>query len=92
MELSIIDGLAKLARLDMTEGEKAEIACNFSSILGYINQIQSVSAEMPEQNFGLVRNVAREDANQNNGGEYTEALLAFAPAKQSGYFKVKKIL
>ena len=92
MELKDVEKLARLARIEMSEAEQSEFARNMESILGYIGQIQSVSAEIGGQKIGTVYNVMREDANPNQGGLYTEALLAEALETKDGYVKVKRIL
>ncbi len=92
MDKSVIDELAKLAKMDMTDSEKAEIGANFSSILDYIDQIQSIETKEVSEKLGVVYNVMREDENANVGGQYTESILAEMPMKENGYLKVRKIM
>ena len=92
MQISDIQKLAALARVDIPEEEMAQFAKSFDSSLGFVDQIQSVSADVGGRDLGTVHNIMREDADPNAGGECTEALLAAAPATKDGYIKVKKIL
>ncbi len=92
MEIKDVENLARLARIRIAPDEKQAFLENLTSILGYIDQIQSVSAETPERSVGIIHNVMREDVDPHEGGTYTERILAEAPAHQDGYLKVKQIL
>lgn len=89
-----IKKLADLARIKVDEKDAEALAGQIGSILGYVGQIKEVSGGVvsDEVQFGTSVNAFREDANENPGGTYTEALLREAPQKQDGYVKVKKIL
>jgi len=106
MEIKDIEKLAKLARIELTEGEKQAYLKDISAILGYVDQIKGVLAGhetsplrltedliAPRASFvsGL-KNVMRTDANENISGSNTEALVAEFPRKENNYLKVKKIL
>jgi Asp-tRNA(Asn)/Glu-tRNA(Gln) amidotransferase C subunit len=52
-----------------------------------MNTTGDMSRETP-----LLRNVMREDEPTNHSGEYTEAILQNAPAREGDWLKVKKIL
>lgn len=92
MTLEDVEKLAKLARIEIPNSEKQEFLDNLESILKYVGQIQEVSVGEMKREVGEVHNVMREDGNVRESGIYTEKILAEAPAKQDGYFKVKKIL
>jgi aspartyl-tRNA(Asn)/glutamyl-tRNA(Gln) amidotransferase subunit C len=88
-----IENLAKLSRLAVTEEEKAELAKDLESILGYVSELSKASGEtLVEADTALVRNVMREDGEAHESGAYTEAILSQAPDRQGDYLKVKKIL
>lgn len=88
-----IKKLADLARIRVDEKDAEALAGQIGSILGYVSQIKEVAGDVTQEvQFGTSVNALREDANENEGGAYTEALLREAPQKKDGYVKVKKIL
>ncbi len=86
-----VNKLAALARIRLSEDEKASLSKEFEGILKYVDQIQEVkvSDEMPHY---TLRNVFRQDSDANVSGACTETLLSASPDRQGDYFKVKKIL
>jgi len=86
--------LAKLARIDMTDGEAEKLSHEFEAILGYVADVKkAVSSEVELKKGDLpLRNVMREDAEPHETGIYTEKLLAETPKSKDGYVVVKKIL
>ena len=93
MTIKDVEKLAMLARIELPENEKQEFLDNLESILKYIGQIQEVSGlDSPVSDVGEIYNVMREDVNPRESGIYTQKILAQAPDKQDGYFKVKQIL
>ncbi len=91
IEKKDIEKLADLARMKVSEEEKEALAQSIESILGYVSQVTSVS-ETAVKPLSSLRNVMREDIILNKEGEYTEALLTNAPARDGNYLEVKKIL
>lgn len=92
-----IDHLAKLARMELTESEKASLVGDMHNILGFIDAIKEADVEMnADARTGAVSNVFRDDdppaGGPHEGGIHTDALLAAAPVSESGFLKVKKIL
>jgi len=91
MELKDVEKLSQLARIEMSEDEKKELLGDLQSILGYVDQIESVDVDDVEPDYTLT-NVMREDENPHEKGVYTEELLGSAPREKDGYIKVKQIL
>lgn len=91
IEKKDIEKLASLARIEVSEEDKESLAQSIESILGYVGQVTSVS-ETAEVDLPPLRNVMREDEIRHGEGEYTEALLSNAPARDGNYLEVKKIL
>jgi len=91
IEKKDIEKLALLARIEVSEAEKESLASSIESILGYVGQVTSVS-ERAEVGLPSLRNVMREDEIRHKEGEFTEALLSNAPARDGNYVEVKKIL
>lgn len=92
IEIPDIEKLAKLSRIKLSEAEKESLRKEIDSILGYVAEIQGVLIKTGDFDKPDRRNVFREDGNPHESGKYTEQLLAEAPQKDGGYFRVKKIL
>jgi aspartyl-tRNA(Asn)/glutamyl-tRNA(Gln) amidotransferase subunit C len=86
-----IQKLGFLARIEVSPEDAELFAGDMNNILNFLKQIESVdvSAVSPIHRF---KNVAREDENPYERGQFTEDLLREAPETQDGFIKVKKIL
>lgn len=86
-----IEKLANLSRIKISDAEKDSMQKDIESILEYVGQVKNISTpsatEVPE-----LRNIMRDDIVTHESGEYTDDLLACAPARDGNYLKVKKIL
>jgi aspartyl/glutamyl-tRNA(Asn/Gln) amidotransferase, C subunit len=88
-----VDNLAQLARLGLSEEEKADIQKDLESILGYVGEIASVKINDDAQGrVGIIKNVMREDTDPYTEGAFTDKILEEAPNAEKGYIQVKKIL
>jgi len=83
--------LAKLSRIEITESEVENLTKEIDSILGYVGQIQEAAGDVEKETPKLI-NVMRDDVVTHTPGQYSESLLANAPAIEGKYVKVKKIL
>lgn len=93
MEIKDIEKLAKLARIELTDGEKQSYLKEIGAILHYVDQIKSVVAKTGEERkVGDLRNVMRPDEVTNESGANTASLVAEFPRQDGNYLKVKKIL
>ncbi|OHA58210.1 MAG: hypothetical protein A2571_03030 [Candidatus Vogelbacteria bacterium RIFOXYD1_FULL_44_32] len=93
IEIKEVEALAGLARLSLTDSEKAKLHQDLESILGYISELNKApTLVVAKQDLGLVKNVWREDENINERKSFTAKILADAPRTKNGYFEVKKIL
>jgi aspartyl-tRNA(Asn)/glutamyl-tRNA(Gln) amidotransferase subunit C len=94
MSISIeeVKKLASLSRIQLGEEEAISLQNEISSILGYVEEINS--ATFPEIEGGLseVHNIWRNDQEVNETGAYTEKILANAPGREGDYVKVKNIM
>lgn len=89
-----IEKLASLARIKLPDGEKESLGGEIDSILEYVGQIQSASADAgvdSSKNLPEHRNAFRADSDAHESGVNTEALLAEAPEREGNYLKVKDI-
>ncbi len=102
LDTQTIEKLAKLARIELTEGEKEKYPKEIESILEYINQIKEVSGTEEinhEKPVGLVarkagehRNVMRLDEVLHDTGSFTDPIVADMPKQKDNYLEVKKII
>lgn len=92
MEISDIKKLAVLARLELSSLEEEKYLKELGSILEYVGQIKDAPISDDGTKFEEINNISRDDVVGNTTGGYTESILALAPEKEQGYFKVKKIL
>jgi aspartyl-tRNA(Asn)/glutamyl-tRNA(Gln) amidotransferase subunit C len=94
MDLTIaqVEHIAALARLGLTEEEKAQFAEQLSAILEYAAILLQVdtSAIPPTATVLPLRSVMREDA--VTPSMPVEDVLANAPAAEADYFRVQAIL
>ena len=94
MDREKVLSLAKLARIKISDTEAETLSKEFESILNYVSEVKSISANEHSNNLENVRvlNVMREDGSPHETGIYTETILNEAPARDGDYLKVKKIL
>ena len=87
-----VEYVAKLARIEFTEEEKATLTSQLSSILDHIEKLNELDIEGVEPTFHVldVTNVFRED--EVRPSLPTEETLKNAPARDGDFFKVPKIL
>lgn len=87
-----IRALATLARLELSDDEVARMETEIPGILHFVEQIQSVAAEVPKAVVPEVHNVMRADEDPHESGIYTEALLSAAPARVGNKVAVKQVI
>ena len=85
--------LAQLARLSLTDEEVEEFTNEFSDILAYVEQLQSVDTEglMPTNQVSGNVNVMREDQVKSYGYEPHD-LLKNVPHTEDNQIKVKRMV
>jgi aspartyl-tRNA(Asn)/glutamyl-tRNA(Gln) amidotransferase subunit C len=87
-----VSKVAKLARLELVEGEIEEFTVQLSAILDYMgkmNELDTTDVE-PLAHCLPISNVFRNDSIKDSLG--TEKTLANAPQRDEEFFKVPKIL
>ncbi len=93
LSIQEVEKIAGLARIELTASERDQLTLQLSSILDYVDQLQSIDTsgiEPTSQVTGLV-DVWREDTVKRC--ELTrEQLLANAPMSENGYIKVRRVL
>jgi len=90
--LKEVEHVAKLARLDLSEAEKAKYADQLGKLLEYFNQLKEIDTQNIEPMAHPVQavNVVREDIIAPAFSR--EEILNNAPEVEDGYFKVPKII
>lgn len=85
-----IEYVGILAKLELSDSEKEEAKKDMEKMLDYIDMLNNLDTEgvEPMSHVFQVNNVFREDVVVN--GDMRDAILANAPAKKEGYFKVPK--
>lgn len=88
-----IKQLSLLARIAISPEEEESLAKDLDAVLGYVSEVSAIATdEDVTPRAGKLRNVMRADDNVHAGGEFTNVILANAPATESGYIKVPKII
>ncbi len=92
-----LEHVAKLARLELKPEEKEKYRKDLSSILDYINKLNSADTSSVEplyQTTGLV-NAARKDETRNEfpmTDKLNELLIGQAPSRKDRFIKVKSVM
>jgi aspartyl-tRNA(Asn)/glutamyl-tRNA(Gln) amidotransferase subunit C len=87
-----IEKVARLARLDLSEGEKETFGNQLEQILNYmekLNQLDTTGVE-PTSHAIPIHNVFREDEVKPSFPQ--EEVLGIAPDEEVGHFKVPRII
>ncbi len=86
-----VEHVAKLARLELTEEEKELYTKQLGDVLKYVDQMNEVDTSNVKPMAQVVDmvNVMREDFVHYE--QTKEELMANAPEKENGFFKVPKI-
>lgn len=91
MEIKDVENLAELAKLELTETEKAQLQKDMEGILDYVKVIQEV--DVPEAPVEYMKkNAWREDKLRGEKDFNSELITGQFPDAQDGFVKVKKIL
>jgi aspartyl/glutamyl-tRNA(Asn/Gln) amidotransferase C subunit len=86
-----VKNLAKLARIEVGEGDLKTLEEQIPSILAFVARIQEVSDTAP---LGTPKHhsVMRDDAEPHESGKHTEVLLEAAPKKDKQYVQVPQVI
>ena len=86
-----VEHVSKLARLELTEEEKVKFSKQLGDVLEYAQQMNEIDTEgvEPMSHAIPIVNVMREDEVVHEFSR--EELMANAPLKEDGFFRVPKI-
>lgn len=92
MTIADIEYVARLARLELSPGEKEIFAGQMATILGYVEKLKEVDTEgiTPTSHAVPMENAFREDSVQPSIG--LEMALANAPEIAGTFFAVPKVI
>lgn len=87
-----VEHVARLARLELTLGEKELFVGQMDAILGYVEKLNSVNTEgiVPTSHAVPMENAFRDDVIQPSIG--LEKALANAPDRSGSFFAVPKVI
>src|SRR3989338_8594419 len=87
-----VEHIAKLARLELTEEEKAKMTKELGQILAYVEKLQEVNTDgiEPTAQVTGLENVFRKDEVGDQLGNPAD-LVAAAPEHERGFVKVKGV-
>lgn len=86
-----LDNLSRLARIDITQDEKAKMLTDMQAILEHVSEINEVEGELIRGEETLY-NIVREDVVTKETGHVTDRMLEEAPATKDGYVEVMQVL
>ena len=86
-----VEHIARLARLELTDGQKARYREQLSAILDYIAKLRQLDTQdvPPTAGGGLTQMILRPD--ETRPGLSTEALLKNAPQAEDDQFKIPPV-
>jgi len=94
MNISVADveHVARLARLELSEGEKSLFAGQMGAILGYVEKLRELDTEgiLPTSHAVPMENSFREDAARPSIG--IEKALSNAPDRTGSFYRVPKVI
>ena len=87
-----VEHVAKLARLELAEGETDKLIDQLSNILTYVETLNGLDTKGVEPTSHVldIKNVTRDDVSVPSLSQ--EQALANAPEKAAGHYKVPKII
>ena len=88
----LVEKIAHLARLELTEMEKADMATEMTNILGWMDKLNEIDTSNvdPLIHMSTELNVLREDTPKPHLSH--EDALKNAPKKDSNYIRVPKVI
>jgi len=88
----IIEHVANLARLNLTEEEKDKMTSEMENIISYVDKLNELDTSnvKPMEHVIPIKNVFREDKVDKSYDR--DKILANAPSHEDGCFKVPKVV
>ncbi|MBN2200403.1 Asp-tRNA(Asn)/Glu-tRNA(Gln) amidotransferase subunit GatC [bacterium] len=90
--LEDVEKIARLARLELTEEEKALYRRQMEEMLNYVDQLKTLDTEGVEPTYFMATTESRLRDDHPSGSLPVEQALLNAPARSGGFFRVPKVL
>lgn len=90
--LEDVEKIARLARLELTDEEKALYRLQMDEMLGYVDQLKTLDTEGVEPTVFMAADESRLREDVQSGSLPVEEALRNAPARSGGFFRVPKVL
>ena len=92
VDKKIVEYVANLARIKVSEEEKEFLSDQLSKILSYVDKLKELNVEKAEPLRGLhlENNIFRPD--EVKASNLTDEILKNAPQKEGNYFKIPKVI
>jgi aspartyl-tRNA(Asn)/glutamyl-tRNA(Gln) amidotransferase subunit C len=92
ISVAVVEHVARLARLELSEDEKILFAGQMGAILGYVEKLKELDTEgvLPTSHAVPMENSFREDAACPSIG--LEKALANAPDRAESFYRVPKVI
>jgi len=92
IDKTTVAAIARLARIDVPEADRARLAGELSHILTWVEQLAEVDTEgVPPMTSVVEVALPMRDDVVSDGG-YPDKVLANAPARDDGFFVVPKVV
>ena len=92
LDPATVHGIAKLARIRVTDAEVGPLQAQLNGILGWIEQLSEVDVAGVEPLTGAVDMAMRLRADVVTEGGIADQVLANAPDRVGGFFAVPKVV
>ena len=83
---------AKLARIAVDEGDLPDLAAEFDSIMGFIDQLSQVDVDGVEPMVSVTPQRLKRRQDAVTDGDRQDEVLANAPDAREGFFAVPKVV
>lgn len=87
-----VSRIAHLARIAITDAEKANLTGELNTILDFVAQLDEVDTDDVEPMTSVIDHSINMRADVVNDGGYPEDILKNAPKSEDGYFVVPKVV
>ena len=91
-DIKTVNGIARLAQLDIPEEKQEKFICEMEDILKWVEQLQQVNVEGVEPLYSVAeeKNVQRPD--EVTTGDLQDELMQNAPDTVHGFYVVPKVV
>ena len=92
VDKQIVQKIANLSRIAITEAEADALVPELNNILGWVDQLSEVNCKGVEPMTAVISNHMRLRADEVTDGDIRDKILANAPAPEHGFFGVPKVI